>query len=363
MSRTVGIAGAGLIGRMTALALHHEGWSVTLFDRDQQAGTNSCSYVGAGMLTPLAELEKAEPLITEMGLWSLEAWAALIDRLPEPVFFERHGSLVVAHQQDQRELEAFRTQVQRKNTTSARLHELDRRGLAELEPELAPRFARALFLEPEGQLEPRMLLPALAKALQAADVTWHHATPVTSVAPGVLETDNARFDFDLVLDCRGLGARSDWADLRGVRGEIVRLHAPEVRLSRPVRLMHPRYPIYITPRPQGQVLIGATQIESDDMGAVTVRSALELLSAAYSLHPGFAEARILETRVHCRPALPDNNPALRDETGLLRVNGCYRHGFLIAPALVAAVTAFAAGRAAPYPALFHPSSSTAHQGR
>lgn len=360
MSRTVGIAGAGLIGRMTALALHRAGWSVTLFDRDQQAATNSCSYVGAGMLTPLAELDKAEAPITEMGLASLDAWAALIDSLPEPVFFERHGSLVVAHQQDQRDLEAFRANVQRKNTTSARLHELDRRALAELEPELAPRFARALYLEPEGQLEPRMLLPALAKALHAAGVTWHQATPVTSLTAGVVVTESTRFHFDLVLDCRGLGGRADWSALRGVRGEIVRLDAPEVRLRRPVRLMHPRYPIYITPRPQGQVLIGATQIESDDMGPVTVRSALELLSAAYSLHPGFAEARIVETCVQCRPALPDNNPALRDEAGLLRVNGCYRHGYLIAPALVAAVCAYAAGRAAPYPNLFNHPSAAAH---
>ncbi len=140
---------------------------------------------------------------------------------------------------------------------------------------------------------------------------------------------------DWLFDCRGLGARAQWPALRGVRGEVLRVHAPEVTLSRPTRLLHPRYPLYIAPKPDHVFVIGATEIESDDLSPASVRSTLELLSAAYTVHPGFAEARILEIATQCRPTLPDNLPALRWlAPRQLQINGLYRHGFLIAPALL-----------------------------
>jgi len=138
-----------------------------------------------------------------------------------------------------------------------------------------------------------------------------------------------------VIDCRGLGARPQWDALRGVRGEVIRVHAPDVALSRPTRLLHPRYPLYIAPKPGGVFVVGATEIESADMSPASVRSTLELLSAAYAVHSGFGEARILEIATHCRPTLPDHLPALRwSAPRVLQVNGLYRHGFLIAPALL-----------------------------
>ena len=143
-----------------------------------------------------------------------------------------------------------------------------------------------------------------------------------------------------LFDCRGLGARGDWHALRGVRGEVIRIHAPEVTLTRPTRLLHPRYPIYIAPKPGGVFVIGATEIESDDLSPVSVRSTLELLSAAYTVHPGFAEARVLEISAQCRPVLRDNLPALRWlGPRRLQINGLYRHGFLIAPAMLDAAMA------------------------
>lgn len=102
--------------------------------------------------------------------------------------------------------------------------------------------------------------------------------------------------------------------------------------------MHPRYRLYLVPRGHNHLyVVGATQIESNDRGPVTVRSSLELLSAAYSLHSGFAEARIVELRTNCRPALRDNLPKIECEQGLIRVNGLFRHGFLLSPALGAEV--------------------------
>ena len=136
----------------------------------------------------------------------------------------------------------------------------------------------------------------------------------------------------IVIDCRGLAARDEQPELRGVKGEMILVETAEVELSRPVRLIHPRWPLYVIPRGDGKFMLGATSIESEDTG-VSVRSALELLGAAYAVHPAFAEARILEFGSGLRPAYPDNLPRITVEKNRIAVNGLYRHGFLLAPAL------------------------------
>jgi glycine oxidase len=153
-------------------------------------------------------------------------------------------------------------------------------------------------------------------------------------------------EFDWVIDCRGLGAKESWKqvgdaskNLRGVRGEVIRLHAPEVKLRRPTRLIHPRYPIYIAPKEDDVYVVGATEIESEDLSAMSVRSAMELLSAVYTVHSGFAEARILEMATQCRPTLKDNLPEISidqktNQADLMLINGLYRHGFMISPAIL-----------------------------
>jgi glycine oxidase len=122
-------------------------------------------------------------------------------------------------------------------------------------------------------------------------------------------------------------------DLRGVRGEMVVVHSTDVSLQRPVRMLHPRLPLYIVPRGNGLFMIGATMIESERQGPVSVRSAVELLNAAYALHPAFGEAEIVELGADLRPAFPDNLPRLRRSGRVLHVNGLFRHGFLLAPFL------------------------------
>ena len=112
-----------------------------------------------------------------------------------------------------------------------------------------------------------------------------------------------------MIDCRGLFARDTQPGLRGVKGEMVIVETDEIALSRPVRLIHPRWPLYIIPRADNQFMIGATSIEREDDG-VSVRSALELLSAAYAVHPAFGEARIVEIGSGLRPAFPDNLPRI-----------------------------------------------------
>lgn len=138
-----------------------------------------------------------------------------------------------------------------------------------------------------------------------------------------------------------MGGETSLPGLRGLRGEVVRVHAPDVKLHRPVRLLHPRYPIYIAPKPNDLYVIGATELESEDESPMSVRSALELLSAAHSLHPAFGEARVLELNVQRRPTRPDHLPAIRvdQQARVVRVNGLYRHGWLIAPAVTEAACA------------------------
>ena len=100
-------------------------------------------------------------------------------------------------------------------------------------------------------------------------------------------------------------------------------------------MIHPRYPIYIAPKPDHVFVIGATEIETEDLSPASVRSTLELLSAAYTVHSGFAEARILEISTQARPTLSNNLPGIRQiGPRSLQINGLYRHGFLIAPAML-----------------------------
>jgi glycine oxidase len=209
---------------------------------------------------------------------------------------------------------------------------LEADAIAALEPDLSGRFDRALFFPQEAHLDPRAAVAELTRRLAAmpnVTLSFGAEAPPESAA-------------DWTIDCRGLAARDALTDLRGVKGEMLVLETHEIALSRPVRLLHPRWPIYIVPRGNGRFMLGATMIESERAGHVTARSAMELLNAAYALHPAFAEADIVEFGSDLRPAFPDNLPRIRKAGRTLYINGLFRHGFLLAPALarMAAETIF-----------------------
>ena len=214
---------------------------------------------------------------------------------------------------------------------------MDEARIAELEPDLAGRFRKGLFFADEGHLDPRVALSALTERLRAKG---------GEIRFGV--DGETRGDADVVIDCRGWAARKALPELRGVRGEMMRIRSREVTLTRAVRFLHPRIPLYIVPRANNEFMIGATMIESAEKGAVSVRSAIELLSAAYALHPAFGEAEILEMSADVRPAYPDNEPRIEERGDRIFVNGFYRHGFLLAPAFAerAATLAFERSRGA-----------------
>ena len=340
------ILGAGLMGRLLALSLARQGHRVELHDAGAADASHAAARAAAAMLAPLAESAVTEAHVVAMGQHSLARWPQIIAGLPQPVFFQQNGTLIVWHRQDAAEAQRLRQHLDRTTQRTPDLAPaqlLDAAGLARAEPALAGRFGQGLLLPGEGQLDNRQLLDALLAALQAEGVAlhWHSPGEPQAWRPGQAGQP------DWVLDCRGVGAKPAWRQLRGVRGEVVRLHAPEVTLARPTRLVHPRYPIYIAPKEDQVFVIGATEIESEDRSPASVRSALELLSAAYSVHSGFAEARLLEMSTQLRPTLPDNLPALRwlGERSL-QVNGLYRHGFLIAPAVLDATLALIEGSSA-----------------
>jgi glycine oxidase len=334
MSKTIAIAGAGVLGRMLALAFHRAKWQVTIYDRDDERGTASCSWTGAGMIAPYCELEAAERIVTDLGVYSMEQWPVWLDSLAAPVFYRQRGSIVVAHPRDANELERLKNRVIENAPRDDLMEEVTGKEIAGLEPELTGRFHHALFFPFEQHLDNRDLMNALAKTMHAAGITWHSRTEITGLAPHHVTSSRGTEKYDWVIDARGLGAKSSYPDLRGIRGELIYLKAPEVNLTRPVRLMHPRYSIYIVPRADHVYVVGATAIESDSRHEITVRSALELLSAAYTVHTGFAEARFIEASVNCRPGFPNNLPRIIPQQGLMAINGLYRHGFLISPALV-----------------------------
>jgi glycine oxidase len=304
----VSVIGAGIAGAWQALLFAQAGHAVTLHERSDAAMTESTSHWAGGMLAPWCEAETSEPLISRLGIRSLDLWR---EHFPQTPF---NGSLVVAHARDRADFERFA-----KLTTGHQ--RLDARGLSELEPSLEGRFREGLFYADEGHVEPRRVLPQLHARIAAAGGTIQFNS---ELSPENID--------GIVIDCRGLAARDTQADLRGVKGEMILVETSEVELSRPVRLIHPRWPLYVIPRGDGRFMLGATSIEAEDTG-VSVRSALELLGAAYAVHPAFAEARIVEFGSGLRPAFPDNLPRIAVRDQRIAVNGLYRHGFLLAPAL------------------------------
>lgn len=315
MSRlAITVVGGGVVGLWQALTLLGRGHDVTLREAAQKDMSGAASRLAGAMLAPYCESEAAEPIIKQLGLRGLDLWRQTYPRVVA------RGSLVLAAGRDRQELVRFA-----RMTDGHRRVDAD--GIAALEPTLSERFQNGLFFAHEAHMAPRPALDFLIGKLRECGGDVRFAEPVAepiwmAAAAG-----------ELVIDCRGMSARGELAGLRGVRGEMAVVHAPQLELSRPVRLLHPRFPLYLVPWGEGTFMIGATVVEREDAGAVTARSALELLASACAIHPGFADAEIIELSAGIRPAFMDNVPKIVVRGRRLFVNGAFRHGFLLAPAL------------------------------
>jgi glycine oxidase len=311
----IAIRGAGVTGLWQALTLARRGHSVILAERSVEPFAEACSPYAGAMLAPRCEEESAEALIRELGERGIALWKAAYPDL------QTNGSLVVAPPRDKSLLDRFERMTQGGDR-------VDATGLAQLEPSLSPRFTTALYYPAEAHLNPGVALEFLLAQVQAAGVALQF---------GMADTPQGA---DVVIDCRGLAAQGALPTLRGVRGERIVVRAPEITITRPIRLLHPRFPLYLVPWGDGVYMVGATAIEREDGGPVTLRSALELLSAAYVLDPGFGEAEILTMGAGVRPAFSDNCPRIIAAKGYIYVNGLYRHGFLLAPVMAELLAAY-----------------------
>ncbi len=302
------ILGAGVAGLTVATELAARGASIEIVDPAGSPGEHGCSWWAGGMLAPFCEFENAEEPVLRLGRGAKAWWVQRTE-------VTAAGTLVVARPRDLPDLRRFSRRTEGFET-------VDGSRIRALEPDL-PGFESGLFFESEAHLSPRQALRDLVAQLAEQDVH--------------IQRQPSDFEVETTIDCRGYAARDTLPDLRGVKGEMLVLRAPDVTLTRPVRLLHPRVPLYIVPRGEGIYMLGATMIESEDRTRISARSIMELLSAAYALNPAFGEAEVLEIGVDVRPAFPDNLPRIRRIGSTIHANGLYRHGFLLAPALAEGV--------------------------
>ena len=331
----IGIAGGGLMGRLMAHGCSQLGHEVYVFEAGPETPAvmteRAAAFTSAGMLSPIAEMEAGGEAVYALGIESMRLWPQIHRACNQAFDLCINGSLMVCHPADRASAERILAHT-RPKSSEPQPTPLAAQELEALEPSLKPRL-HAWMLPNEGHLFPAQALEALRR--YSPNSHWQFNTPVLEVEAGVIRTERGAMNFDWVFDCRGLGARGPLLPLRGVRGEIFTLMPPAgCVIYRPIRLMHPRWRVYLVPRPSGEVVVGATEIESEDRSPASVQSNLELLSAAFSIAPSLAEARILSSDVNLRPALPDNLPQVMSRPGLTAINGLFRHGWLLAPALM-----------------------------
>ncbi len=340
---SIGIAGAGLLGRLLAWRLTRAGHRVSVFDPARSAapsfdGQGPAAFTAAGMLSPVAELESASPGVARLGMRSIALWRRIVDELPGRPPMAQLGSLLLAHRSDLGAAERVLARLRQVPEPEFAAEALDEPRLRALEPALAG-VAHAWLLPCEAHVDTLGVMGGLFEG--AAGARWCFGAPVTQIEPGRLNAQGHGWQgFDTVFDVRGVGARPD-IPVRGVRGETVWLHAPGLGLKRPLRLLHPRHRVYIVPRPGDELIVGASHVESEDRSPVSLKTAVELMTAAHSVLPQLSEARIVRMDRNLRPALPDHEPRTEIRDGLIRINGLYRHGWLLAPGLVDAARAAA----------------------
>lgn len=364
----VAIVGGGVIGLAVAWRARARGLSVTVLERGELG--RATSYVAAGMLAPVAEVEfgEAGQAALELGLRSAELWpefAVELERCSSAaVGLRRTGTLVLARDEDEaRELErqiAFRESLGLRTT---RLRGSDARAL---EPSLAPTVRLALEAPDDHSVDPRLVLAALRRACEATGVRLREHEPVVRIecaGDGVRVTAVGLEGGELVAARQVVIAAGPWSGgleglpagarvpVRPVKGQLLRLRDPAGPglLERVVRFEGG----YLVPRADGRYVLGATVEERGFERHATAGGVYELLRDAHELVPGVSELQIEELCVGLRPGTPDNLPVVGHGAidGLTWATGHYRNGILLAPLTAELVAGALAGESpAPLPA-------------
>ncbi|MFD0064332.1 glycine oxidase ThiO [Streptomyces sp. NPDC056690] len=354
MSRTsegsdVLVVGGGIIGLVTAWRAAQRGLRTAVVDPEPGGGA---AQVAAGMLAAVTELHYGEAEQTLLGLnvESARRYPAFAAELSEAtgldLGYRACGTLAVALDSDDRahlrELHA----LQHKSGLDSEW--LSGRECRRLEPMLAPSVRGGLRVDGDHQIDPRRLAKALVAACELAGVRFHRQwaerlTVVREGARGVVLADGTGVEADQVvlaggsLSGRLAGVPDDvLPPVRPVKGQVLRLTVPKVYapfLSRTVRAVVRGGNLYLVPRVNGELVVGATSEELGWDTTVTAGGVYELLRDAHELVPGITELPLTETRAGLRPCSPDNAPILGPSAlpGLLLATGHYRNGVLLTP--------------------------------
>lgn len=341
------VVGGGIIGLVTAWRAAQRGFATAVVDPEPGGGA---AQVAAGMLAAVTELHYGEQTLLGLNLASARRYpdfaAELTELTGQDLGYRRCGTLAVALDADDRahlrELHA----LQRESGLESEW--LSGRECRRLEPMLAPGVRGGLRVDGDHQIDPRRLVKALLAACEHAGVVFHRLWAerldlVRDRAAGVTTTDGAQLSAGQVVLAAGslsgrlAGVPDDvLPPVRPVKGQVLRLTVPQRYgpfLNRTVRAVVRGSQVYLVPRENGELVIGATSEELGWDTTVTAGGVYELLRDAHELVPGITELPLTETRAGLRPGSPDNAPLLGPTAlpGLLLATGHYRNGVLLTP--------------------------------
>ncbi|MER7686423.1 glycine oxidase ThiO [Streptomyces sp. NPDC097610] len=341
------VIGGGIIGLVTAWRAAQRGFTVAVVDPEPGGGA---ARVAAGMLAAVTELHYGEQILLGLNLASARRYpdfaAELTEASGQDLGYRRCGTLAVALDADDRahlrELHALQ------HRSGLESEWLSGRECRRLEPMLAPGVRGGLRVDGDHQIDPRRLAKALVTACERAGVEFHRTwaerlTVVRDRAAGVVTTGGERLAAGQVVLAAGSlsgklpGVPADvLPPVRPVKGQVLRLTVPKRYapfLSRTVRAVVRGSQVYLVPRENGELVVGATSEELGWDTTVTAGGVYELLRDAHELVPGITELPLTETRAGLRPGSPDNAPLLGPTAldGLLLATGHYRNGVLLTP--------------------------------
>ncbi|MER7658091.1 glycine oxidase ThiO [Streptomyces albidoflavus] len=349
-ARDVVVAGGGIVGLVTAWRAAQRGLAVTVVDPAPGGGA---AQVAAGMLAAVTELHFGEERLLALNLASAERYPAFAAELAEAsgqeLGYRRCGTLAVALDADDR---AYLRELHALQLRSGLESEwLSGRECRRLEPMLAPGVRGGLRVDGDHQIDPRRLASALVTACERAGVVWCRSTAGRLVVRGGRAVGVELADGSLVQGGQTVlaaGSRSGLlaglpeevaVPVRPVKGQVVRLAVPEAYrrgaafLGRTVRAVVRGSHVYLVPRENGELVIGATTEELGWDTTVTAGGVYELLRDAHELVPGLTELPFTEVRAGLRPGSPDNAPLLGPTAlpGLHLATGHHRNGVLLTP--------------------------------
>lgn len=348
----VNIIGAGMVGLATAVELAHHGHSVRVID---PAPASGATHHAGGMLAPAAEVVYQQdplfPLMQKSGQWYPELMEIVAAHTDLSTGYRTEGTLVVAA--DRADSQHLSELMDYQNAHGMEVSKLTVRQARALEPALSPAVAGAVEIPGDHQVFPRLTARALLDALEnmGAQIVREKATAVES---GTVVTEHGHYPGTQVVLANGLGAAGisgvlddvDKPDvhqafqLRPVYGEVLQLHCPahlQPLCDRVIRGFVEDRPIYIIPRADGRITIGATSRE-DHRSSPPASSVYDLLRDAIRIVPGIEECEFLEATTGARPGTPNDLPYLgRVSANLVISTGYFRHGILLS-ALAARIT-------------------------